>query len=231
MKMRALNKIAVSALFITTTVCAFSMNEADESGIYTTKHNLLRGVIVPKGEEKPEFCMWGHIPHDSLSGDTEAPKWLPQGENESTFGVYGMDQNVSGAQTSQTPDVMVRVCLTCHDGVNAPNISLFSEEAPQKFNLNTATASVNNEPLPNGSFVHSHPVGINYSPYSESGSKASLRPETFILNGWSGAKTIRDLVSEGTVRCTSCHDPHTTNGLFLRTSNRGSALCKGCHNK
>ena len=33
------------------------------------------------------------------------------------------------------------------------------------------------------------------------------------------------------VECASCHDPHTTNVTFLRTSNDGSAVCLACHNK
>ncbi|MBT8148044.1 MAG: cytochrome c3 family protein, partial [Gammaproteobacteria bacterium] len=33
------------------------------------------------------------------------------------------------------------------------------------------------------------------------------------------------------VECASCHDPHTTNATFLRTSNDGSAVCLACHSK
>lgn len=33
------------------------------------------------------------------------------------------------------------------------------------------------------------------------------------------------------VECTSCHDPHSTREVFLRTSNEGSALCFTCHIK
>lgn len=33
------------------------------------------------------------------------------------------------------------------------------------------------------------------------------------------------------IECTSCHDPHTTNALFLRLSNRGARLCLTCHTK
>ena len=227
--MRTPNSLAVLPLLVALALnaCAFSIGE-EQGGIYKTKHNLLRGIIMPKGEEKPELCIWCHIPHDSLSGDTQPPKWQENIESDSTFRVYGMETNTSAAG-SQEPDVMVRVCLTCHDGVNAPNISLYSEEAPTKFNINSL--NISNEPLPKDALVHSHPVGVNYAPFSKSGMKASLRPETYLLRGWSGAKSIKDLVSEGTVRCTSCHDPHTTNELFLRTSNNGSRLCKGCHNK
>ena len=226
---RSINLLTIAAVCVVTTALhAFSISD-EQNGIYQTKHNLLKGMILPKGAEEPELCVWCHIPHDSLSGDTQSPKWLQQGDNETLFNVYGMDANTTASSNAPEPDVMVRVCLTCHDGVNAPNISLYSESAPQKFNINTASPS--NEPMPQDALVHSHPVGKTYAPFSPSGSKASLRPETYILRGWSGAKTIHDLVSEGTIRCTSCHDPHTTNSLFLRTSNRGSALCKGCHDK
>lgn len=33
------------------------------------------------------------------------------------------------------------------------------------------------------------------------------------------------------VECTSCHDPHSTREVFLRTSNEGSTLCFTCHVK
>jgi predicted CXXCH cytochrome family protein len=33
------------------------------------------------------------------------------------------------------------------------------------------------------------------------------------------------------IECSSCHDPHTTNPLFLRVSNEGSRLCLTCHDK
>lgn len=33
------------------------------------------------------------------------------------------------------------------------------------------------------------------------------------------------------VECTSCHDPHTTNAVFLRVKSRGARLCLTCHTK
>lgn len=33
------------------------------------------------------------------------------------------------------------------------------------------------------------------------------------------------------VECTSCHDPHTTREVFLRTTNESSKLCMTCHIK
>lgn len=33
------------------------------------------------------------------------------------------------------------------------------------------------------------------------------------------------------VECASCHDPHTSTPLFLRTANTGSAVCLACHVK
>jgi len=33
------------------------------------------------------------------------------------------------------------------------------------------------------------------------------------------------------VECASCHDPHSSNALFLRVSNTGSGVCLSCHTK
>ncbi len=226
--MRTSVKIAFSLMLIlsSTIAYAFSTNGEDSDGIYKTKHNLMRGIVLPKGQEPNEPCVWCHIPHDPFNEDTKPPKWMMPSDKEDTFDIYGTGAKPSSTSKGPKPDVMTRVCFTCHDGVNAPNISLYSEQASGRFNLNEAS-----EITTKGSFVHSHPVGIDYLPSSKGGTKASLRPESHTLQGWSGAKTIRDLVSEGTIRCTSCHDPHTTNDLFLRTKNTGSTLCKGCHNK
>ncbi|MCF6201609.1 MAG: hypothetical protein L3J42_05765, partial [Hydrogenimonas sp.] len=130
--MRVVTKTAIAAIVIASSLQAFSIDESQE-GIYNTNHNLLRGVIFQKDEEKPELCIWCHIPHDSLSGDTKVPKWFPQSGNENAYDVYGMDLNSSTQSDSPESGVMVRVCLTCHDGVNAPNISLYSAETPEKF--------------------------------------------------------------------------------------------------
>jgi predicted CXXCH cytochrome family protein len=38
--------------------------------------------------------------------------------------------------------------------------------------------------------------------------------------------------TSATVECASCHNPHNNaNGMFLRKSNSGSALCLTCHIK
>jgi predicted CXXCH cytochrome family protein len=33
------------------------------------------------------------------------------------------------------------------------------------------------------------------------------------------------------IECSSCHDPHSSNPLFLRVTNEGSRLCLTCHDK
>lgn len=90
-----------------------------------------------------------------------------------------------------------------------------------------------------------HPVSIVYGgakANAEDGTTAtpgSLRARTYVLSTgggtWivpGGGTTIAGLLRSDKVECASCHDPHEqTNGTFLRTSNAGSALCLGCHNK
>ncbi|WP_200762551.1 cytochrome c3 family protein [Nitrosophilus alvini] len=199
----------------------------DSGGIYNTKHNLLSGIKLPKGEEKKELCIWCHIPHESYDSSYKSPLWLREAEEKMNFSPYGMEENTTHPGHTEEPDVMVRVCLTCHDGVNGPNISLFSE-SDQMLGY-----GFENQPTggPDANNAHGHPIGVRYSPSSKKGKKANLRDESYVLKGWAGAKTISDLVSEGVVRCTSCHDPHSSNDQFLRTGNSRSSLCRGCHNK
>jgi len=123
-----------------------------------------------------------------------------------------------------------------------------------------------------------HPMSVTYN-----STVASLRPQTTVISGidltaglqasaataygnnlaqnnWaiagyiSGTATINDLLRNGKVECSSCHDPHFKNtswdeieaingyagkepseidGLFLRRvgGNTGSGVCRTCHNK
>ncbi|TAN42232.1 MAG: hypothetical protein EPN22_12990 [Nitrospirae bacterium] len=67
-----------------------------------------------------------------------------------------------------------------------------------------------------------HPISMVYPSNSQFVAAVSGKVDTLPLYG----------ASKNMVECPSCHDPHnTTNGLFLRKSNAGSALCLTCHIK
>lgn len=53
----------------------------------------------------------------------------------------------------------------------------------------------------------------------------------YTRGGAAGGGYTGQTLAEPFVECASCHDPHTTNSTFLRTSNAASAVCLACHNK
>jgi predicted CXXCH cytochrome family protein len=55
-----------------------------------------------------------------------------------------------------------------------------------------------------------------------------------VVGGTGGTREKTDMALFGgdqMVECASCHDPHSTNALFLRTANNNSRVCLACHNK
>ncbi|MDQ1298438.1 MAG: hypothetical protein QG558_977 [Campylobacterota bacterium] len=182
------------------------------SNIKDTKHNLAytKGGIVGNVEDD-ELCVYCHTPSAAVSSIGSQPLWSKAGTSKA-FSIY------STSNDSATPANPSMACLSCHDGVNAVNVS----------GLNAAEM----DPLSVGSGVvrgvaRNHPVSVAYT-----SGVAGLKIAGSSLVGWSGATSINDLLRNNKVECGSCHDPHeSTNGTFLRISNAGAALCTGCHMK
>jgi predicted CXXCH cytochrome family protein len=110
-----------------------------------------------------------------------------------------------------------RACLSCHDGTTAFNTLA---NAPGSDSLNTAlTMNGGNDQITSGAALigqdlrDDHPVGID------------LPTGT----GWNTPTAT--MTYGGKVECASCHNPHETASMFLRTSNSGSSLCVDCHDK
>ncbi len=218
---RTVSIVVVTVSVLSSMIYAYGLDE-NKDGVATTQHNMFRNLTINDPSDKKEPCMWCHIPHDRYVGDNP-PAWSrDSGDN---FAIYGV-QDESDYDYEHRPDTIVRVCLTCHDGVNAPNIVISNDSKAQE---HTKEATLLGAPVAYN--THQHPVGKDYAPNSVNGRKASLKPQSSSLVGWTGANSVGELVPEGVIRCTSCHDPHTTTALFLRIENRRSQLCLGCHGK
>ncbi len=148
--------------------------------------------------------------------------------------MYGT--TIAGSTPDATPNGITKACLSCHDGVSALNSIVNEAGAGKSGPANVAfgatpagVAAVISGAATNigTNLADDHPVSITYT-----AGKASLKATSTALTGWEGATSIANLLRSNKVECSSCHDPHTsTNGLFLRVSNSGSALCLGCHGK
>jgi len=104
------------------------------------------------------------------------------------------------------------LCLSCHDGVVAPDVFSFAHAVAAATPLGTSW-------IGSGTLT-SHPIGVEYPLVS--GTYNSISAVT--ADG-------RIKLPNGRVQCISCHDPHNTHRIrgMLVGSNEGSRLCLSCH--
>ena len=183
-------------------------NIQHEKGIKYTKHNLAeyKGKLLNpniEGEYNLALCIWCHVQSLNISFIDMEFLWNPD-KVVRKFYVYGQTKD-GPVLKAISPSSLV--CLSCHDGANAPNIAFGQTKS--------------------GASVHSHPVFVIYKQNSN-----YLKPYSSPLEGWEGKKHfVYDLIKEynGRIQCASCHDPHSDNKAFLRATNKSSKLCMGCH--
>jgi predicted CXXCH cytochrome family protein len=195
-------------------------------------------------------CVFCHTPNVTKNKDISS--WNRNNISK-TFAVYGSS---FGDKTSQNIQGSVSMaCLGCHDGTLAKdrftNIDISQShhkqilypigEASNNSSDTTATSVpcafcqslaeyLKSEEGHSGAGSHSrysydvHPVSVMY-PNPSKGLEFHIPPD--IQRGWQNMKLF-----DGKVECASCHDIHSsTKPPFLRISNRGSRLCKICHDK
>lgn len=149
--------------------------------------------------------------------------------------------------TVPQPSSASLACLSCHDGVTAIN-QTFSGQGDGTYTGGSAVVTAAG--LANGTIgtdlTTTHPVSITYDETLAATPGADLFSPSTTLQ-WGGnlvGQTIKKaLLHNGTqMECSSCHDPHQvsgdskTSGIMVRisgvdSSNRGSTLCRTCHNK
>jgi predicted CXXCH cytochrome family protein len=104
------------------------------------------------------------------------------------------------------------LCLSCHDGVMAPDVFSFAHAMKSATPLGTSW-------IGSGSLT-SHPIGVKY-PLAN----PTYNPEAAVTADG------RIKLPNGRVQCISCHDAHNTHRIrgMLVNSNDGSRLCLSCH--
>lgn len=226
----------LTVVLATTSHCASSIRETKHnlSAIRETKHNLSANHAGGNIEDD-ELCVYCHTPNAAKSSFLNGLAWNKQ-MHGSTFEMYQSGKKMTQEESSSNPSL---ACLSCHDGINAINVVPMVTESNRRtpglpsFADGAAVASAQSIPgVIAGMAVGSgkennHPTSIDY----RSGI-AGLKETGTALYGWTGAKSVSDLLRNNKIECGSCHDPHEArNATFLRVANRGSAVCLGCHNK
>jgi hypothetical protein len=188
-----------------------------------------------------EICRVCHVPHDHGRATKYYLNGLlwNHGVGALTYTMYDStwSSTLDGLQSPQ-PDGVAKLCLGCHDGTIA--IDTFDKYA------GTAGREIQNiygGPLAafrvpaftiagTMDLRGTHPLSIEYDFAGDGG----LNPLGDTM-GTSG--TIADVLDNGKVQCSSCHDVHDSseavpNTHLLRVLNNGanpSGLCLTCHDK
>ncbi len=165
-----------------------------------------------------EICQPCHTPHDASLDIAGSPLWNRQATT-ATFQLYA-SPTFDGSATIGQPSGTSKLCLSCHDGTVALD------------NYGGWTTGTSFANLVKGTDLRNdHPVSFTYDSTLASTDQGLYDPATQ-SSGLGGTIHV-DLLHEGKVECSSCHDVHdqSGSGSLLVKSNEGSSLCLTCHNK
>lgn len=218
-------------------------------GIIGSPHDFSDGVVIENGSGtldetwnwRGEICRVCHIPHDHGRSTAILAGGLLWNHalSVATYTMYDISwsSTLTHAQSAQ-PDGVAKMCLGCHDGTVAVNrfdsntggtrqdlagADIFISEYDGSYEIPTLDDSGNED------LRGTHPLSIAYL-----GTDPNLRPVTDAM-GTSG--TIGDVLDNGKVQCSACHDVHDQESVagthLLRVSQKvpPSGLCLTCHIK
>jgi predicted CXXCH cytochrome family protein len=219
---------------------------AGAADIRLTPHNLTqKGAKV----EADEVCVFCHTPQlgpiPMRNGEAVQPAWQPSVPDTHTFVLYDDIGRLQFGDKAAVGSQSI-ACLSCHDANQA--FSVVSSESDHPFGIpyrgytrgrdRTAAENVKHENAP---FREAKELkSLDEFRLPSNGVIDNRMVWWVSANGVSAVRTRSDLplyarkVDVGEipyVECSSCHDPHISNKLFLRVNNDGSRLCLTCHDK
>ena len=120
------------------------------------------------------------------------------------------------------PGGISKLCLSCHDGTIAQD---------NFFNNSNNIHSVKGKFILGSNLDNDHPVSFIYDSnlaFTDGGLADPMTAESGL-----GGTIYSDLLVNGKVECSSCHDVHNVagTGYSLKKSNFSSSLCLTCHKK
>lgn len=196
--------------------CVLAVPGLGGAGLRETAHNLSpagsgrRAAVEPGGqpaEGEADLCVFCHTPH---STNAQRGRWSRRAEPV----IYKLYESSTTQARLQQPNGSSRLCLSCHDGVMAPD--------SMKRRSGGASGT------PPGSIVlgtdlsDDHPISFVYD--------QSLVTRRRDLASPSGLTGRVKLDQSGQVQCTSCHDAHLNRyPKFLVADPAYSGLCVVCH--
>ncbi len=215
---------AIILIFLSIIYC-FSYSQ----GLSNSHHDFTGGAW--SGYEACKPC---HTPHNANMTVPDSPLW----NHEVTTASFQVYSSATMNSLPGQPNGQTKLCLSCHDGTVAIENHSGNTSGTYYATFGNMTTDLRDD----------HPISFEYSTALATADGELHDPNT--APSGLGGTIAEDLLQNGYMQCTSCHDPHisrNTQGctgchsvhggpmvtvtLSLWKSNQGSALCLTCHNK
>ena len=227
--------IAMITLALVIGISGIAMADGAGAGIAGSPHDF----STETWNGRQEICRVCHVPHDHSRATQRYLNGLlwNHAVSSATYTMYNnaWSSTINGAQTAQ-PVGVAKLCLGCHDGT--VGIDTFDKYAGGTVNITDYDPDFKIPGFTDGANLDlrgTHPISIVYDDAADT----SLRDPATTAMGLSGV--INDVLDNGRVQCSSCHDVHdqesVANTHLLRvpqTIGQGgvaSGLCLTCHIK
>lgn len=181
-------------------------------------HNLSMSGSSPVKGASSAACLYCHAPHSGLGGKT--PLWS-QTLSSQTYTLYNSTtvQNQAAQPMLGGP---TSLCLSCHDGTVAVG-------QLNPYGTLTMTGSMYGADVFGANLKASHPISLA-TPLKD----ASNLVSSLAANGTTADPLQKVLLINGTVECTSCHEPHNQyidpfSPNFLVRAGANGQICLSCH--
>ncbi len=248
-------RLASFALALIGAIAAEPAMTSVGSELIGSPHDFVRGTARA---DETQLCVFCHTPYGARASP-QGPLWQRGVQPNFTFATYATQDDPLAAQAIGF-DVagMSVVCLSCHDAGQAATVTSFANEHPFGVPYRGAREG-SRAAARSGAALPVSPGSTTSYRRALSGALAVAidegefrLPNSAVIDGrvvwWASLqppgsrRTRADLPlytrREGAmndetpyVECGSCHDPHSTNALFLRVTRENSLLCLTCHQK
>lgn len=181
-------------------------------------HDLSPGGKSPVKGQSSAACLYCHAPHSGLGKNT--PLWS-QTLSSQIYDLYtsSTEQNIS---TQPIMGGATSLCLSCHDGTIAPGQEIPYGNLPMNGTMYKTDVF-------GAALKASHPISLK-TPLVDS---ADLVP-SLATTGTTVDPLRKVTLINGTVECTSCHEPHNqridkVSQNFLVRDGINGQICLACH--
>ncbi len=233
--MKKLAILCCTTIIMISMTAVVSFAEGNGLGIVDSPHDFSNRTWNTSGE----ICRVCHVPHDFGSNRADFGLLWNHDLSSSTYLMYAEDSHANFIDGAAEPEPMgvSKLCLGCHDGTIG--IDQFDGNAGSVYISSFAGGEFQVPGIPDVSgdknMSNTHPISIEYNNVAD----PNLWDPTTRVMGLSG--TIADVLDNGKVQCSSCHDVHdqesvpNTNLLRVAQSatqgGTASGLCLTCHIK